>query len=70
MEQRRRAEAREKVEMRDNAPHPARALARGLGLIAFAGAVPRPAETRQDLSHEDLLADERWARLRTALREP
>lgn len=64
--QRRQAETRELAEMRDRAPDPAAALARGLSLMAyaetFAGGESEP------LSSEDLRAYQCWARLRNALR--
>jgi hypothetical protein len=70
VQQRRLAEAREKYELRDNAPNPSQALARGLGLVAFAEAVTPVATTAGRLAPEDLLAYQRWARVRTALRAP
>jgi hypothetical protein len=67
--QRRLAEAREKLEMRDHAPDPAQALARGLGLVAFAEAASGSVRAAdKSVSPEDLLAYQRWARVRTALR--
>jgi hypothetical protein len=74
--QRSLAEAREKAEIRVNAPGPAQALARGLGLAAFAEAVAEttgPRKTARPLAGipaEDLLAYRRWARVRAALRVP
>jgi hypothetical protein len=70
VQQRRLAEAREKYELRDNAPDPAQALARGLGLVEFAAAAKPAATPAGRLTPEDLLAFQRWARVRTALRVP
>jgi hypothetical protein len=53
--QRRLAEARGKYELRDNAPDPAQALARGLGRAEFAAAVT-PATPAGRLTPDDLLA--------------
>jgi hypothetical protein len=68
VQQRRLAEAREKYELRDNAPDPAKALARGLGLIEFATAATPVAAPAGGLTPDDLLAYRRWARVRSALR--
>lgn len=68
VQQRRLAEAREKSELRDHAPEPASALARGLALIGFATQLRHDGATTNDLSPEDLLAYRRWAAVRTALR--
>jgi hypothetical protein len=70
VQQRRLAEAREKYELRDNAPDPGQALARGLGLVEFATAVTPVAAAAGRLTPDDLLAYQRWARVRTALRVP
>ncbi len=66
--QRRLAEAREQSELRDQAPQPERALARGLALIAFATRLRGDAVKTGDVSPEDLLAYRRWAAVRSALR--
>ncbi|MDD9932453.1 MAG: hypothetical protein OXT09_02555 [Myxococcales bacterium] len=67
--QRRLAEAREKAELRDHAPDPAQALSRGLGLVAFVEATSDAAKGADGgVSQEDLLAYERWARVRATLR--
>ncbi|MCG8554082.1 MAG: hypothetical protein MJD61_02155 [Proteobacteria bacterium] len=69
MNQRRLAEAREKAELRGCAPVAEQALARGLGLIAFAAALRGFTRPAHDVSPEDLRAYSRWARVRTALRD-
>jgi hypothetical protein len=66
--QRRLAEAREKAELRDNAPEPVRALERGFALIAFAAQLQPRSREAADLPAEDLQAYRRWAAVRTALR--
>lgn len=67
--QHRLAEAREKAELQNNAPSPARALERGLALIDFAAELRAgERDMRGVLSTEDLRAYRSWATIRTALR--
>jgi len=69
VQQHRLAEAREKAEMRNRAPDPARALSRGLGLVAFARAASSAATiSGRNVPPQDLRAYQRWARLRATLR--
>jgi len=65
--QRNMAAAREKAALRDQAPDPTQAMARGLALFTFASQL-QPSYTRTDgVPAEDIVAYERWARLRSAL---
>ena len=68
VQQRRSAEAREKAELRDNAPEPSRALVRGLALIEFATQLRVGTSAKSEPSADALRGYARWAAVRTALR--